>query len=109
MKSFILTIFFTAISFSLSAQKHGKLIKGMYFQWGYNTEWYTKSNIRISMPNGTNFTLHHVKAHDSPDMDAIIESPGDICLAAGIYQEGIDGKKYLCCNTKAGTVADLVS
>lgn len=43
----------------------------MYFQWGYNTEWYTRSNIHVKMSNGNNFTLHKVKAHDSPDLDAI--------------------------------------
>ena len=30
-------------------------ITGMYFQWGYNTEWYTKSNLHFKLNNGSNF------------------------------------------------------
>ena len=60
----------------------------MYFQWGYNTEWYTKSNIHIVMPNGTDFKLHHVKATDRPDLSAIIEKPGDISIPQYNYRIG---------------------
>ena len=88
MRSLIFTFFFAILSFSAIAQKHNRLIKGMYFQWGYNTEWYTKSNIHISMPNGTNLTLHHVEAQDRPDMDAIIKKPGDISIPQYNYRIG---------------------
>lgn len=88
MKSIMTAVFFIAFSIPAFAQKHTKLLKGMYFQWGYNTEWYTKSNIHFSMPNGTNFTLHNVSAHDRPDLDAIIEKPGDISIPQYNYRIG---------------------
>ena len=60
----------------------------MYIQWGYNTEWYTKSNIHFRMPNGNNFTLHHVKAHDRPDLDAIPKEPLDVSIPQYNYRIG---------------------
>lgn len=63
-------------------------ITGMYFQWGYNTEWYTKSNIHFKMANGDQFTLHHAKAHDKPDLDAILEKPFEISIPQYNYRLG---------------------
>ena len=60
----------------------------MYFQWGYNTEWYTKSNVHVTMPGGTDFTLHHAKAKDRPDVDAILTEPGDISIPQYNYRLG---------------------
>lgn len=75
-------------SVTATAQKKGPLLKGMYFQWGYNTEWYTNSNIHFRMPNGNNFTLHHAKASDRPDLDAIYKKPGDISIPQYNYRLG---------------------
>ena len=63
-------------------------ITGMYFQWGYNTEWYTKSNLHFKLNNGSNFTLHNVKASDKPDMKGIYESPLDISIPQYNYRIG---------------------
>ena len=65
----------------------------MYIQWGYNTEWYTKSNIRFRMPGGTDFTLHHVKAQDRPDLDAIYKKPKDISIPQYNYRIGLPEQK----------------
>jgi len=36
-----------------------------YFSWGYNTEWYTKSNVSVSQPElGNNYTFKHILGHD---------------------------------------------
>ncbi len=41
-----------------------------YFAWGYNTEWYTKSDIHVSQPElGRNYTLNNVTAHDRRGWD----------------------------------------
>ena len=88
MKKLISVVILTAILSSAFAQKKGKLLSGMYLQWGYNTEWYTKSNIHFTMPNGTNFTLHHATAHDRPDMDAIYKKPKDISIPQYNYRIG---------------------
>lgn len=75
---FTLLILATTIS---TAQK-------FYFQWGYNTEWYTKSNIHFQLKNGSNFTLYHVKAHDKPDLDAILKKPAEISIPQYNYRLG---------------------
>jgi len=83
LTAFILVMF--TVSFG---QNKGPLFKGMYVQWGYNTEWYTKSNIHFKMSNGNRFTLHNAKAHDKPDMDAIIKNPTEISIPQYNYRLG---------------------
>jgi hypothetical protein len=73
---------------SLCAQNKTKRIDAMYLQWGYNTEWYSKSNIHFKLRNGSNFTLHKAKAHDKPDLDAIYKAPGDISIPQYNYRVG---------------------
>ena len=60
----------------------------MYIQWGYNTEWYTKSNINFKMANGDQFLLKKAKAHDKPDLRAIIDVPGQISIPQYNYRLG---------------------
>ena len=69
-------------------KKKEPLFKGMYIQWGYNTEWYTKSNINFRLANGSNFTLHNAKAHDAPDLDAISKKPIEISIPQYNYRIG---------------------
>ncbi len=87
----ILLLFIVPLFVSISfAQKKEKkpFFYGMYLQWGYNTETYTRSNIHFKMSNGSNFTLHRVKAHDSPDMDAITKKPLEISIPQYNYRIG---------------------
>lgn len=42
----------------------------LYFSWGYNTEWYTRSNLHINQPGlNNNYTFKHIRAHDRPGWD----------------------------------------
>ena len=52
-------------------QKKKKERKGeFYFSWGYNKEWYTNSNVRVSQPGlHNNYTLSNVQSHDHPGWD----------------------------------------
>lgn len=86
-KLFFILIFSLTAHFSF-AQK-GKLLKGMYMQWGYNKEWYTKSTIRFKLSNGDIFTLHNAKAHDKPDLDAIYKNPVEISIPQYNYRLGL--------------------
>ncbi|MFZ1527432.1 MAG: hypothetical protein WAT19_01700 [Ferruginibacter sp.] len=70
------------------SQKKEKWLKGMYIQWGYNKEWYTRSNIHFRMSNGDRFTLHKAKAHDKPDYDDIFKTPGQISIPQYNYRIG---------------------
>ena len=60
----------------------------MYFQWGYNTEWYTNSNIHFKMSNGNDFTIHHAKALDKKDFQDIIKEPTQISIPQYNYRFG---------------------
>jgi hypothetical protein len=91
MKQLLCLILCVTISTFSIAQKKTKAIKGMYFQWGYNKEWYTKSNIHFNTTvNGVphNFTIYKAKASDKPDFDAIIESPIEISIPQYNYRIG---------------------
>ena len=70
------------------AQKSNKLFSGMYIQWGYNKEWYTRSNIHFKMANGDDFILHKAKAHDKPDLDAVLKKPLEVSIPQYNYRIG---------------------
>jgi len=88
MRKLAISILLLNTFFTVSAQNKSKLINGMYIQWGYNTEWYTQSNIHFKMANGDNFTLHKATAHDKPDIDAILKKPLDISIPQYNYRLG---------------------
>jgi len=86
-----LFLFLAAVSTTnLQAQdkKNTMWLKGMYFQWGYNTEHYTHSNIHFKMSNGDDFILHKAKAHDSRDYDAIVDKPLEVSIPQYNYRLG---------------------
>ncbi|MBP9097180.1 MAG: hypothetical protein KBF74_00050 [Ferruginibacter sp.] len=88
MRKLFFLLFTLINTASISAQKKNRLIEGVYLQWGYNTEWYTKSNIHFRMPNGNDFKLHHARAKDRPDLDAILKKPLDISIPQYNYRIG---------------------
>lgn len=63
-------------------------IKGMYFQWGYNVDAYSRSDIHFKMSNGDDFILHSVKAHDSGDFDAVYKKPTEVSIPQYNYRIG---------------------
>ncbi len=84
---FIVSALFLLIVSTTQAQS-GRWIQGMYLQWGYNTEAYTKSNIRFRMDNGDKFELHHAKAHDRRDWDDIYKETLEISIPQYNYRFG---------------------
>jgi hypothetical protein len=86
-KIFVLTMFTGSFLYSFSQVKN-KLFKGMYIQWGYNAESYTKSNIHFKMSNGNDFVLHNAVAHDKGDFDAIYKEPSQISIPQYNYRFG---------------------
>lgn len=81
-------------SFALQAQDNqtkkekNRWIKGLYFQWGYNVDAYSHSDIHFKMSNGDDFILHNVKAHDSGDFDAIYKKPSEVSIPQYNYRIG---------------------
>ncbi|MBS1615440.1 MAG: hypothetical protein JST06_04905 [Bacteroidetes bacterium] len=62
---------------------------GMYLQWGYNREIYTRSDIHFQNGNQYDFTIHDAKAVDKPDFDGIWNSPLDITIPQYSYRIGV--------------------
>lgn len=89
-KKYFLLPIIILFSLPVTGQKKEKKpwFYGMYLQWGYNTETYSKSNIHFKLSNGSNFTLYSVRAHDSPDMDAISKKPLEISIPQYNYRIG---------------------
>ncbi|MEI8053161.1 MAG: hypothetical protein WCH52_05390 [Bacteroidota bacterium] len=82
---FLLPMIFAVTSYGQTKQKK---IKGMYIQWGYNTEWYSNSNIHFKLSNGSDFVIHSAKASDKPDLDAVYKKPIDISIPQYNYRIG---------------------
>ncbi len=71
------------VSFSQSSESSKKRTKGtLYGSWGYNREWYSKSDIHIKNDGDINqqnangnydFTIHDAKASDRDDFDQIVD------------------------------------
>jgi hypothetical protein len=53
-----------------SAQTEKKKKGEFYFSWGYNTEWYTHSTVKISQPElGNDYQFKNVRGHDHRGWD----------------------------------------
>jgi hypothetical protein len=58
------------IVLAANAQQAGRQRGEFYFSWGYNTEWYTKSNIKINQPElGNNYQFKSIQGHDNRGWD----------------------------------------
>ncbi len=61
---------FNIASFAQSEKKHKHKISAVYFSWGYNTEWYTKSTVHVKQNElGNYYDLMHVEGHDHRGWD----------------------------------------
>ncbi|MCB0699529.1 MAG: hypothetical protein H6551_06875 [Chitinophagales bacterium] len=65
------------------------VFSGMYFQWGYNRDWYSKSDIHFSNGNKYDFTIYDVVAKDKPDFSTFKEHPLDITIPQNSYRIGV--------------------
>jgi hypothetical protein len=73
MKLLKIILFFLLVTPCLlqaQTQKKKERKGEFYFSWGYNKEWYTHSNVRVSQPSlFSSYTLHNVRSHDHPGWD----------------------------------------
>ncbi len=71
LKLTFLMLFLAITAFQTQAQtKKKERKKEFYFSWGYNTEWYTKSNVKISQPSlGNNYQFRNINGHDHRGWD----------------------------------------
>lgn len=53
-----------------AAQTKKKRKAEIYFSWGYNTEWYTRSTVKINQPDlNNNYRFKNIKGHDHRGWD----------------------------------------
>src|SRR4051812_14952552 len=63
---FLIFLFMLCVSTTARSERNGEF----YFSWGYNTEWYTNSNLYINQPSlGNDLVFQSVAAHDRPGWD----------------------------------------
>lgn len=63
-------LFLIGSPFLVHAQTSAKRAGEFYFSWGYNTEWYTRSNVHVSQPGlGNDYTFKNVRGHDHRGWD----------------------------------------
>ncbi len=69
-----------------SVFKSGK--GSFYITWGYNLDWFSKSNLHFKGDDfgGYDFTLYKAKAHDNPGLGYILNS--DISIPQYVYRVG---------------------
>ena len=60
-----------SVPFFVAGQKPTSSRLGeFYFSWGYNTEWFTHSNVHIVQPElGNNYTFKNIRGHDRRGWD----------------------------------------
>jgi hypothetical protein len=64
----LIVLLFHFIAFAQNKKK--ERTREFYFSWGYNKEWYTNSNVKISQPSlGNEYNFVGIKGHDHPGWD----------------------------------------
>ncbi len=82
----------SAMSQEVSECKCGSVFKSgkgsFYITWGYNLDWFSKSNLHFKGDDfgGYDFTLYKAKAHDNPGLGYILNS--DISIPQYVYRVG---------------------
>lgn len=77
LKRIVIIILSVLSTMSLQAQEQKKKSYlgfvgngSLYFSWGYNTEWYTRSTVHVNQPSLNNdYRLQNIKAHDHRGWD----------------------------------------
>lgn len=76
-------------SMSVQAQLFKKLqLSGVYLQWGYNRDWFSRSDIHLSDGKNYDFTIHKVTATDQPDFEGFWNTPLDVTIPQNSYRIG---------------------
>lgn len=55
-------------------------LHGMYAQWGYNRDWFSKSTLHFKNAGKYDFTIHDAVAHDKPDFNNLFKNPFEFTI-----------------------------
>ncbi len=90
MRKNILLAVLLCTAFCTHAQFFKKpVFSGVYVQWGYNRDWYSKSDIHFQNGSKYNFTIHGATAKDRPDFSAFKDNPIDITIPQNSFRMGV--------------------
>ncbi|RYE24340.1 MAG: hypothetical protein EOP51_07655 [Sphingobacteriales bacterium] len=64
------------------------VLTGMYLQWGYNRDVYSKSTIHFTNGDKYDFKVHDAVAHDQPNFEAFTKTPLDITIPQNSFRIG---------------------
>src|SRR4051812_30483335 len=97
MKKLIFGIFISQFFFFYVAdgqEKEAKPKGTFYFSWGYNKDWYSKSDIHFVSKSSDeyDFIIYDARAHDRPQFDEVFQS--DISIPQFIYRIGYSFAKH---------------
>jgi hypothetical protein len=67
----VIVLLVNLVPFFVAAQNKRSNRQGeFYFSWGYNTEWYTRSNVHVEQPElGNHYTFKNIRGHDRKGWD----------------------------------------
>ncbi len=89
MKNFLLLFIAAFLAVPSFAQCLKKLqLHGMYLQWGYNRDRFSKSDLHFRRDGVYDFTVHDATAKDRPDFSGFIDTPLDITIPQNSYRIG---------------------
>lgn len=67
--------------------KHPQLT-GMYLQWGYNRDKFSKSDLHFHGDGSNDFIIHDAEARDKPDFSGFRDKPFDITIPQNSFRIG---------------------
>lgn len=89
MRSTYSLLLLLVLTIDVNAQLIKKpVFSGLYVQWGYNRNWFTKSDIHFKGEN-YDFTIYDIVAKDKPDFDYFKKNPLDITIPQNSYRIGV--------------------
>jgi hypothetical protein len=90
MRTYGLSTILLCFSFFASAREGSKtVLSGLYLQWGYNLDKYSKSDIHLKDGDHYDFTIVGATATDKPDFDGLLTNPLQFTIPQYSYRIGI--------------------
>jgi hypothetical protein len=85
----LLLLLLASSSLATARQFSKPHFSGMYLQWGYNRDVFSKSDLHFSNGSTYDFTIHQARAVDQPDFAGFWETPIDITIPQNSYRIGV--------------------
>lgn len=88
MRKILLALLLFAVQPCFAQLFKQPVLSGMYLQWGYNRDIYSRSDLHFSNGSKYDFTLYNAVAKDQPNFNAFKSNPIDITIPQNVYRIG---------------------